>query len=117
MKGYFDDLVRDLNLSKREAEILGSRLQRWNLLHQDNEICFFRNRQNDFREFFSQENDTEFCNYVFSVTEALGHQHDPPQQRVFTDSSKVSLKAVLLHKKKVKQSRYRPGVAQRVPRS
>jgi len=38
-----------------------------------------------------------FCNYVFSVTDALGHQHDPPEYCVFTDSSKVSLKNELLH--------------------
>jgi hypothetical protein len=29
--------------------------------------------------------------------EALGHQHNTPQWRLFIDSSKVSLKAVLLH--------------------
>jgi hypothetical protein len=29
--------------------------------------------------------------------EALGHQHNTPEWRLFIDSSKVSLKAVLLH--------------------
>jgi hypothetical protein len=29
--------------------------------------------------------------------EALGHQHNTPERHLFTDSSKVSLKAVLLH--------------------
>jgi hypothetical protein len=29
--------------------------------------------------------------------EALGHQHDPTKWPLFIDSSKVSLKAVLLH--------------------
>jgi len=29
-----NDIVRDLNLSKKQAEILGSRLKGWNLLHQ-----------------------------------------------------------------------------------
>jgi hypothetical protein len=29
--------------------------------------------------------------------EALGHQHNTQQWRLFTDSSKVSLKVVLLH--------------------
>ena len=90
-------LVHDLNLSKKEAELLGSRLKGWNLLHRDTEICFFRNRQNEFREFFSQENDLLFCNYVFSFTEALGHQHDPPEQRLFTGSSEARLKVLLLH--------------------
>jgi hypothetical protein len=31
---------------------------------QDSEIFFFRNRQNDFKDFFSQENELLFCNAV-----------------------------------------------------
>ena len=77
--------------------MLGFRLKGWNLLHQDNEICFFRKSQNEFKEFFSQENDLVFCDDVCSVTEVGGHQHDPPEWRLFIDSPKVSLKAVLLH--------------------
>jgi len=38
-----DDRIRDLHLSKNQAEPLGSRLKAWNLLHQDNEICLFLN--------------------------------------------------------------------------
>ena len=37
-------LVRDFSSSKKEAELLGSTLKARNLLHQDTEICFFRNR-------------------------------------------------------------------------
>jgi hypothetical protein len=33
-QGDLSDLVRDLNLSKKEAEILASRLKRWNLAQQ-----------------------------------------------------------------------------------
>ncbi|KAL4710975.1 hypothetical protein ACJJTC_017940 [Scirpophaga incertulas] len=35
-----NDLVRDLNLSKQHAELLGSRLQQWNLLAKDTKIKF-----------------------------------------------------------------------------
>jgi hypothetical protein len=66
------------------------------LLHQDTEICFFPNRQNEFKEFFSQENDLVFGNDICSVTEALWHQHDPNEWCLFTDPSKVIVKAVLL---------------------
>jgi len=33
-QGALKDIVRDLNLSKKQAELLGSRLNGWNLLHQ-----------------------------------------------------------------------------------
>lgn len=33
-QGDLNDLVRDLNLSKRMSELLGSRLQQWSLLHE-----------------------------------------------------------------------------------
>jgi hypothetical protein len=83
-------------LSKKQGELLGSRLKWRNLLHQDTEICFFCNHQIEFKEVFSQENDVVFCNDVCCVIEALGHQHDPTEWRLFIDSSNVSLKAVLL---------------------
>ena len=37
-----------------------------------------------------------FCNDVYTVIEALGHQHNPTEGCLFIDSSKVNLKAVLL---------------------
>jgi hypothetical protein len=44
-----------LNLSKTQSQLLGSRLKWWNLLHWDTNICCFRNRQNEVKEFISQE--------------------------------------------------------------
>ena len=43
------------------------------------------------------EDGVVFCNYVCSVMEVLGHEFNPDQWRLFVDSSKVSLKVVLLH--------------------
>ena len=37
-----DDLVRDFELSKREAKLLGSRLKQWNLLDRNVRISSFR---------------------------------------------------------------------------
>ena len=37
-----DDDVHDLNLSKKQAELLGSRLKGWNLQRQDTKECFYR---------------------------------------------------------------------------
>ena len=59
-------------------------------------MCFYRGRHEEFKDFFSQENNV-FCNYVCSVMEVLGHECNPDQWRLFTDSSKASLKVVLLH--------------------
>ena len=47
--------------------------------------------------FFSQENGVVFCNDVSSVMEVLGREYNPGQWRLFTDSSKVNLKVVLLN--------------------
>jgi hypothetical protein len=87
-----NDIVRDLSLSKKQAELLGSRLMR-----QDTKVCFCRRRQEEFKDFFSQEDGVVFCNDVCSLMEVLGHECNPDQWRFFTDSSKLSLKMVLLH--------------------
>lgn len=35
IQAELNDLARDLNLSKSKAELLGSRLQQWRLVHYD----------------------------------------------------------------------------------
>jgi len=90
-------IVRDLNLSKKQAELLGSRLKGWNLLRQDTKVCFYRGFHQELKDFFSQEDGVVFCNDVCSAMEVLGHEYNPDQWRLFVDSSKVSLKVVLLH--------------------
>jgi len=42
-----NDLVRDLNLSKQQSELLASRLQQWNLVHSIVRISTFRKRNAD----------------------------------------------------------------------
>ena len=89
--------IRDLNLSKEQAELLGSRLKGWYLLCQDTKVCFYGGRHEEFKDFFSLEDGVMFCNDVCSVMEVLGHEYNPDQWCLFTDSSKASLKVVLLH--------------------
>jgi hypothetical protein len=43
-QGGLNPIVRDLNLSKKQAENLGSRFKRWNLLRQETEVCFYHGR-------------------------------------------------------------------------
>jgi len=40
-----NDLVRDLELSKSKADLLGSRLKQWNILEKNARISSFRGRQ------------------------------------------------------------------------
>ncbi|CAF4947727.1 unnamed protein product [Pieris macdunnoughi] len=58
----FNDLIRDLNLPKNKAELLGSRLKQWNLLD-DVKITDQRTRHEMFATFFTKEMD-----FVFVMT-------------------------------------------------
>ena len=73
-QGELNDLVRDLKLSKKQAERLGSSLRRWNLLQKDIKVCFFRNRQEEFHYFYSEENDLVYCNNTRAVMDVLDHE-------------------------------------------
>ena len=92
-----NDLIRDLNLTKNQAEILGSRLQEWNLLSDETRISIFRTRQKDFSCYFELQDALCYCSNIESLMNELGVQHCPEEWRLFIDSSKSSLKAVLLH--------------------
>jgi len=74
-----NDIVRDLYLSKKQAEVLSSRLKGWNLLHQDSDVCFYRERHEELKDFFSLKDGVVFCNDVSSAMEVLGHEHNPDQ--------------------------------------
>ena len=60
-------------------------------------MCFYRGRHEEFKNIISQEDGAVFCNDICSVMEVLGYEFNPDQWRLFIDSSKVSLKLVLLH--------------------
>jgi len=53
-QGELNDLVWDLELSKKQAELLDSRLRGWNLLQKDTKVCFFCNHQEEFQDFYSE---------------------------------------------------------------
>jgi len=58
-QGYLN-YVHDMNLSKKQAELLGSRLKGWNLLRQDTKVCFYRGHHEEFKDFFSLEDGVMF---------------------------------------------------------
>lgn len=93
-----NDLVRDLSLSKDSAELLASRLKEKNLLSDSARISFFRNRHQEYLRFFSEEKDLVYCADIAQLLLKLGvPQYEPKDWRLFIDSSKRSLKCVLLH--------------------
>ncbi|KAH9631060.1 hypothetical protein HF086_015045 [Spodoptera exigua] len=78
-QGDLNDLVRDLNLSKKQSELLGSRLKEWNLLHHNTKVSYFRNRDQHFRMFFSQDGDLVFCNNINELMKMLDIDFDLSQ--------------------------------------
>jgi len=66
-QGDLNDIVRDMNLSKKHVELLGSRLKGWNLLRQDTEVCFYRGCHEEFKDFFSLEDGVVFSMMFFPL--------------------------------------------------
>ena len=97
-QGELNDLVRDLNLSKKSAELLASRLSEKNLLQKGTKVSFYRNRDSEFVPFFSEVDGLVFCHNIPGLLAKLGvNDYNPEEWRLFIDSSKYSLKVVLLH--------------------
>ena len=96
-QGELNDLVRDMSLSKEKAELLASRLKEKNLLAVDVKVSNFRKRNNDLSRFFTIDGPLCYCNNINGLVENLSQVHSPRDWRLFIDSSKRSLKAVLLH--------------------
>ena len=92
-----NDLARDLYLSKKQSELLASRLKLWNLVQEDVRITSFRNRNKDLASFFDMGNKLCYCTNIPGLFTSLGLPHNPSDWRLFIDSSKQSLKGVLLH--------------------
>ena len=93
-----NDLIRDLNLSKESSELLASRLKEKNLLDSETKVTFYRNREKNMIPFFSENNKLVFCSDVEGLLKEMGLPgYAPNEWRLFIDSSKRSLKCVLLH--------------------
>jgi hypothetical protein len=92
-----DDLVRDLNLSKESAELLGSRLKERNFLASGTTFAWYRHREQQFVNFFATKDKLVYCSNIEGLMSELGASYEASDWRLFIDSSKRSLKAVLLH--------------------
>lgn len=92
-----DDLVRDLDLPKESSELLGSRLRERNFLSAGVTYSWYRNREKEFVQFFTLNDDLVFSHNIPGLVAQMGRAYVPKDWRLFIDSSKRSLKAVLLH--------------------
>lgn len=94
------DLGRELGLSKEAHELLASRLKEKNNLEKGVKITFYRNREQQFRQFFSQDKSLGFvyCNDIVGLMNTMKENVYKAQEwRLFIDSNIRSLKAILLH--------------------
>jgi len=93
-----NDLIRDLNLPKDSSELMASRLKEKNLLLPGTKITIYRKRDEEFLKYFSSENSLVYCNDIEGLLNLYkADMYKPEDWRLFIDSSKESLKAVLLH--------------------
>lgn len=90
----FCDLVRDLELSKKQTELLGSRMQQWNFLNDDVNITFSRSEPTKlFENLFSLDTNDDNLAYCCNVSELflkLGQNHISKEWRLFIDGSTKS---------------------------
>ena len=91
-------LVRDLYLPKQSAELLASKLQEKNLFHPGTSVTFYPKRKEELLKYFTLEDGLVFCYDMHHLLLDLGSRdYKSEEWRLFIDSSKRSLKCVLLH--------------------
>ena len=92
-----NDLIREMTLTKFNAEILISRLKQWDLLDDGVRITSQRKKHRGFSTFFSFTDGLCYCHSVTGLFEAIEIPCNTSDWRFFIDSSSRSLKAILLH--------------------
>ena len=85
-----DDLLRDLGLTKSNAELLTSRLKEWNLLDPSCRTSKNRKRHETFACFYVVSELLCYCHDVRALVDDICIVHNPEEWRLFIDSSKRS---------------------------
>ena len=70
-QGELNDLIRDLDLPKSKAEMLGSRLQQWNLLKENVRISVYCKKHEVLVQFFKMEMGLVACNDIDGLMQTL----------------------------------------------
>jgi len=93
------DLIRDLDLPKEKAELLGSRLKQHNLLQSGVCTTTARHRHKKLSSYYKQYDKLSYCDDVNALMTELCNPatYRTSDWRLFIDSGKNTLKAVLLH--------------------
>jgi len=68
-------LIRDLDLPKSKAELLGSKLQQWNLLKENVRISVYRKWHEDLVQFFKMERDLVASTDIDGMMQTLNINH------------------------------------------
>lgn len=100
LQSELSDLVRHLGLTKYGAEDLASFLKKRNLLKPETRVPFYGNRNQEYRKYFKADGDLSlaYCTNIKSlINELMENLYNPVDWRLFIDSSKRIIKAVLLH--------------------
>lgn len=92
-----NDLVRDLELTKENAQLLASRMQERHFLAKGVSSSHYRDRHEPYVKYYTMEENMCFCHDIAGLFKELSQLYDAKEWRLFIDSSKESLKAVLLH--------------------
>ena len=92
-----DDLIREMALTKSNAELLISRLRERDLVDDIVRVTSQRTRHCTFSSFFRLSESLCYCSDIQGLFDAMGIQCKVSEWRLFIDSSCRSLKAVLLH--------------------
>lgn len=93
-------LTRDLNISKESTKLLSSRIRKKRPLAPGTTSYWYRDYEREFRNLFTfdEASSLVYSNNIADLIEKLGLKYDAMEWRLFIDSSKRSLKVVLLNK-------------------
>ncbi|XP_022900735.2 uncharacterized protein [Onthophagus taurus] len=92
-----NDWVRDLELSKEKAELHASRMKQYHFLDTSVKVTYYRDRDRPYTKYYTSTDNICFCKDIPGLFEELGQPYNAHEWRLFIDSNKSSLKAVLLH--------------------
>ena len=91
-----NDLIKDLCLSKEKSAILASRLKKRNLLKSNVKVTHFRKSNNNLIRFYKFNDSMVYYCDKNGLFETLGQSLEISEWILFIDSSKVSLRAVII---------------------